>query len=61
MYLFLCSKYGHMSALKQMTYSVCNICTQYKQQSARMYLLHVCDISDLLMDNIGRLVVSAVN
>ena len=39
-----------MSALKQVTYLICNIlCTQGNRQSARMlHLLHMCDISDML-------------
>ena len=37
--LFLCSNYQHMSAQKQMTYSVCNICTQCNMQSAKMLIV----------------------
>ena len=30
---------------------ICNICNQYNRQSTRMlYLLHTCDISDLMID-----------
>ena len=48
-HLFLYSKYHHMSALQKVTYLVCNIlCTQCNRHSARMYLLHMCDIADLL-------------
>ena len=43
----MCSKYQHMSALKQVTYLICDICTQCNRQSARLlYFLNMCDIAD---------------
>ena len=46
----MCSKYWNMSALKILTFLICNICTQCNRQSARMlYPLHLCDIADLFM------------
>ena len=35
-YIFLCSKYQNMNAVKQLTYHICYICTQYNRQSTRM-------------------------
>ena len=33
----------------EVTYFICNICTQCNVQNARMYILHICNISDLVI------------
>ena len=42
-YLFLCSKYQHMSALKQVIYLICNNCIQCNPM---LYLPHMSYIPD---------------
>ena len=46
---FLWCKYQHMSALNQVPYLICNICTQCNRQNARMYFVHMCNSSDQIM------------
>ena len=43
------SKYHWTNALETVAYLIWNICTKCNRHSARMYLLHMCNTSDLVM------------